>query len=94
VDVDREVRVQSLWALSGRIALERRLGTEKRRLEKKALEAAAAALEDTEDVVVREAIRLLGVIGGPRAVALLKPLYNMESAAFRVEVAAALLAAG
>ncbi|MEE2752223.1 MAG: hypothetical protein VX519_12395 [Myxococcota bacterium] len=94
VDADREVRVQSLWALRGRIALDRHLGTEKRRLEKRALEQAAEALEDTEDVVVREAIRLLGVIGGPSAVELLTPLYSMESTAFRVEVAAALLTAG
>ncbi len=92
--VDRDVRVQSLWSLAGRIALERRLGTERRWLEKKVLDRAAAALEDTEDIVVREAIRSLGVIGGPRAVELLGPLYAMESPAFRVEVAAALLAGG
>lgn len=92
--VDREVRAQALWALAGHIELERRRGTDRRRLESRVMDCAETALSDTEDVVVREGIRLLGALGGARAVELLEPLYSMESVAFRVEVAAALLRSG
>ena len=88
------MRAQALWALAGHIESQRRLGTDRRRLENRVLAYAESALSDTEDVVVREAIRLLGAIGGARTIEMLEPLYVMESAAFRVEVAAALLSAG
>ena len=87
---DREMRTLALRALASRASRDREiLGTRQWRALR---DAALEALEDPEEIVVVEAVRTLGTVGGTAESKTLDKMLADEALSFRLEVASAILA--